>query len=586
MPRNSNERSISSPVSAPAPRRRRAHGELRDAGVGGGLGAAAAVEVEPHRHRRGARPLAHDEARAVRQPHLGRRPVDGRRSDRREARRQGVDRLGGRRRRDRRLHLGVGRCAVERRRAVGRVVVERQPVVREEAPRRGAHLVGGDPVELRQAVAERAIALAGFGLGERLRLSDGVLETEDDLRAQRVLGQRQLVGGRPVRLEALDLGQQPAVDLGAPGFVERRLRDEQADVVELIVEHGRGRRGVRADDVAEEARRAAGAEDLRRQVERQLGVAADPLRMPAEDRVALLQVSGRAAVAELRLRRLRRSALLVEAPGGEGAEGRRDGLLDVGRPHVAGDREDHVLRQVEGAEELQQVLALDVAQHLVRADPPALDPVLGERDRDHALERERRRVVELAVRLLDDDLGLALELAGVEERIGDRVGHDLEGAVEALGRHDEEVVGRVVDRAGVGVAADRGELLRDLLGARELLRALEEHVLEEVRHPGDLVRLVEVARLHPGVDRHHPGPRLLADEKGQAVGQSRPLHRGEKSVERSGRRLLSGDRGRQGERQPEHSRANPSQVVESHSGVLACPARSRDWSRILLRRPG
>ena len=141
--------------------------------------------------------------------------------------------------------------------------------------------------------------------------------------------------------------------------------------------------------------------------------------------------------------------------------------------------------------------------------------------------------------------------------------------LKPFGRHDEVVVGRVVDRAGVGVAADPRELLRDLLGAGKLLRALEEHVLEEVRHPGDLVRLVEVARLHPGVDRHHPRPRLLAHEQRQAVGQGRLRHRSEKAVERAGGggRLSGKRRGCEGE--GERSGARETAGFRDHGEVLS-----------------
>ena len=289
-------------------------------------------------------------------------------------------------------------------------------------------------------------------------------------------------------------------------------------------------------DVPEEARAAARAQDLRQQVDCELVVAADALGVPAVHRVALLQVAVRAAETELGLRRLARSGLLRIAVVGELAVGGHDRLLDLGRADVAGDDEDHVAWHVEGAEEVEQVLAFDIAQDLVGSDPPALDPVLREGGREHPLQRQRRRVVELAVRLLDHDLRFALELLGVEERVGDRVGHDLEGSREPLGRHDEVVVGRVVDRAGVGVAADGRELLADLFRAGKLLRALEEHVLEQVRHAGDLVRLVEVARLHPGVDRDHPGSRLLPNQEREAVREGRLRDAREKGVERPGRR--------------------------------------------------
>ena len=210
-----------------------------------------------------------------------------------------------------------------------------------------------------------------------------------------------------MRLHPLDLGQHAAVDLGAARLVERGLDREDADVLELVVRGVRGGRAVGADDVAEEPRGAPARRGSSRAG-----------RAPARRRRRPPACASRARCspgADPPSERPKRNSvcagsagppLLVEGAAGQRAESPRDQRFGLGGGDVAGDRDDQVLRAIERLEEGEQVGALDVAQHLVRADPPALDAVLREGGREHALEGDRRRVVELAVRLLDDDLGL------------------------------------------------------------------------------------------------------------------------------------------------------------------------------------
>ena len=90
-----------------------------------------------------------------------------------------------------------------------------------------------------------------------------------------------------------------------------------------------------------------------------------------------------------------------------------------------------------------------------------------------------RRVVRLALRLLDDDLELARELVRIDHRVRVRVGLDVEPVREARRRQHRVVARVVVDRVRVEVAAARLRLLRDLADAARR-RALEVHVLEHV----------------------------------------------------------------------------------------------------------
>jgi hypothetical protein len=81
----------------------------------------------------------------------------------------------------------------------------------------------------------------------------------------------------------------------------------------------------------------------------------------------------------------------------------------------------------------------------------------------------------------------------------------------------------IVDRGRVEIAAHRLRLARDLAdGAAR--RALEEHVLEDVRDAHDVVRLVEVAGAHVGHDRDDRRRRISAHEHGEPVGQNGPAN--------------------------------------------------------------
>ena len=101
--------------------------------------------------------------------------------------------------------------------------------------------------------------------------------------------------------------------------------------------------------------------------------------------------------------------------------------------------------------------------------------------------------------LLEHDLALGVDVG--ERRCEDHVRHHVEGTLEmAVG--DARVHDRRLARRGcVQLAAHLVEDLGDLLG-RVRARALEEQVLDEVRHAGLRVGLVPRARSDPEPERH------------------------------------------------------------------------------------
>ena len=127
--------------------------------------------------------------------------------------------------------------------------------------------------------------------------------------------------------------------------------------------------------------------------------------------------------------------------------------------------------------------------------------------------------IELATRLLDDHAEFAPKLIGIEERIANLIGLQRHG-IDRVARRNCGVIHRAIIR-GVGV-----ERATECLGSpgefagAEGWRSLEEHMLEDVRNPGDRIGLVE----KPGPDvRHQCGcgrrPATL-DQQRDAVGKS------------------------------------------------------------------
>jgi len=143
--------------------------------------------------------------------------------------------------------------------------------------------------------------------------------------------------------------------------------------------------------------------------------------------------------------------------------------------------------------------------------------------------RDRRGVLGRAD-LLDDDVLLADELLGVEGRIGQDVGQDVERQRHVGAQHPGVVGGGLDAGRGVEVAADRLDLLGDLAGGAPR-RALERHVLEQMRDAVLVTMLVAAARSDPHPERgglqmrhlvgddHEPG-RQLGDFHGHAAAPS------------------------------------------------------------------
>ena len=118
---------------------------------------------------------------------------------------------------------------------------------------------------------------------------------------------------------------------------------------------------------------------------------------------------------------------------------------------------------------------------------------------------------------------LAIELALLEQRILQDVGEDIAGERHVLLQHSGEIAGVLNRGGGVQVPADildgLGDLQRIAAG-----RALEGHVLEDVRDAVLGLGLAARAGLGPDAQRRTLEVRHVVGQNGHAVGQGCTSH--------------------------------------------------------------
>ena len=176
------------------------------------------------------------------------------------------------------------------------------------------------------------------------------------------------------------------------------------------------------------------------------------------------------------------------------------------------------------------------------------------------------RIVGLDIGLLEDDLALAVDLLGVEGGAERHVGQRLDGRLERLRGHDDVEVGVVEGGGGIGAAAHPFHRAIDVPRA-PLVRALEQHVLLEVRE-AELIRLlVAHADAHVEVHGHDVGGPVVLDDQPEPVREHLA----------DGRLQLARGRSRRGRRR----RARRPPPVAARPGRRA----RRRWARSRTRTP-
>ena len=294
-------------------------------------------------------------------------------------------------------------------------------------------------------------------------------------------GAAQLVLGHRLLAQALELGADHVQRLDD---VVLAGADVDPDLPGVLVLARPGVDGVGQApllaDLLEQARGGGAAQDRvqDRQGEAALVVAGDALSAQADVvLLGLLAVKGDALAAAARSRR-RRSRGSVPDAVGEPLAGQ---ALDLGVLEVAGRRDHDRAGDITGVVIGGHLVHGQGADHVATADHRPAQRMVTE-------DRLGQDVVHLVLRLVlvhGDLLEHHLAL-GLEVRVGraqQHVAHHLERALEVLVEEVGVQDRRLLAGGCVHLRAEAVELLRDLLGG-QLRRALEQHVLEEVRDAG------------------------------------------------------------------------------------------------------
>ena len=188
--------------------------------------------------------------------------------------------------------------------------------------------------------------------------------------------------------------------------------------------------------------------------------------------------------------------------------------------------DDHALRRVPLVDVIEERLAGRGLDRLLRPERLPAERVVAEHQRLVDRADVVARGVLVHVHLLEDHALLALDLLGVEAGVAEHVEQHVEGGVAPLAGA-ADVVARVLLRGeGVELAADPVDQGRQVARGRAALRALEEHVLGEVRDAAILGALVARA----GREHDETGDRLGVRERGgehaELVGERCPFEHG------------------------------------------------------------
>ena len=225
--------------------------------------------------------------------------------------------------------------------------------------------------------------------------------------------------------------------------------------------------------------------------------------------------------AHVRRPRLRR----VGRDGSEVTVDHREGRIGL---EVPGDRQHRVVRRVPGREEVSNVVERGGGEVLHRADRRVVVgvPLRIDEGLDALVPVPVRLVVDAPAALVLHDVALVVELLQ---------GHRRQQARHAIGlepqRHLELVAGERVEvvrpiQPGAGVEGAAGRLDEaEVLPLLHVRRALEHHVLEQVREAGLAGLLVLAADVVPEVHRDHRRARVARQDDAQPVVEGVALDR-------------------------------------------------------------
>src|SRR5262249_6327861 len=258
-----------------------------------------------------------------------------------------------------------------------------------------------------------------------------------------------------------------------------------------------------------------------------------------------------------------------------------------GEPKRLGGRDiaDDDGHRVVGAVVCPVVLVEGVPRYVFDVAPPADHrPAVGMSldGRGHdILEQEPPRAVLAALRLAPDARHPRVEAGLVDPAVQHPVGLVAHRELEPIGGDRRVVVRPVVVGARVEGCAIEEESSGDLAES-QLLRALEEHVFEEVGHPGDPGVLVARADAVPDAEADDRSVPDFLHEDGEAVRQDGFLDTGGDRGGRGGggrgsRSATGGEQSEHGDQggEPHHPAAGRSEARRDHLISIVPRARAR-----------
>ena len=205
--------------------------------------------------------------------------------------------------------------------------------------------------------------------------------------------------------------------------------------------------------------------------------------------------------------------------GGHVAEQLFSKAHDLVMVHRPSGGEDHLVGAVMLADKARQVFAAEIRHAFGRAQNGAPDGLVGvclflQPVKDHIIRRIQR-----LTDLLQDHAALHLDLAIIKDGIAQDIRDHIQPQRHVIFQHAHVISRHFTRGIGVDIAAhilDRfGDLQRRALG-----RALERHMLKEMRDTVLRGRLMPRARRNPDPDRCRCKPRHMLGYDTKAVGQA------------------------------------------------------------------
>ena len=184
---------------------------------------------------------------------------------------------------------------------------------------------------------------------------------------------------------------------------------------------------------------------------------------------------------------------------------------------MPGGGDDHVSGRKTLPVEIQHRIALEFPDRVLGpqdrlAERMILPEILGEDFVDQVVG-----IVLVHLYFFEDDAALAADVIGIEHRVQHQVAEHVHGDGQMLVQNLDVEADAFLGGKGVHVAADGIDLAGDFFRAA-VLRALEHHVLDEVRNAVPLQVFVAGSGLDPDPDRGGANVLHLLGDEDQPVG--------------------------------------------------------------------